>query len=170
MCTYENKHLKVEAAQRAIPDSLKPYVVFLSAVFTATVCFALMWLSTRFVLRRHLDFVQTEGRGGVVEGLGLPLYQAYAVLPLSFAIMTVRFLARGVFALGGELPVAPSIEGLDQLEKYADAARQAPSDVPTEVGSVPVDAARPQSQVQTDSHGAAGDSGKNDDADEEAER
>jgi len=171
MCTYENKHLKVEAAQRVIPDGLKPYVVFLSAVFTAVVCFALMWLSTRFVLQRHLDFVQTEGRGGLIEGLGLPLYQAYAVLPLSFAIMTIRFLARGVFALGGELPVAPSIEGLDQLEKYKkEASLQAPSDVPTEVGSIAEDAPEPQSQVQTDSHGAPLDGYNNDDAGEEAER
>ena len=56
MCTHENKHLKVEAAQRAIPDSAKPYVVFLSALFTAAVCFSLMWLSTRFVLRAYDDY------------------------------------------------------------------------------------------------------------------
>ncbi len=169
MCTYENKHLKVEAAQRAIPDNLKPYVVFLSSLFTAAVCFALMWLSTRFVLQRHMDIVQTEGRGGLVEGLGLPLYQAFAVLPLSFFIMTIRFLARGIFALGGELPVTPTIEGLDQLEKYAGAG-QAPSEVPTEVGSISEDAPEPQSRVQTDAHDAASASGKNDDADEEAAR
>ncbi len=170
MCTYENKHLKVEAAQRAIPDNLKPYVVFVSALFTAAVCFALMWLSTRFVLQRHVEFALSEGRAGLVEGLELPLYQAYAVLPISFAIMTVRFVARGVFALGGELPVAPTIEGLDQLEKYAGSA-EAPSDVPTEVGSVSDDAAQPQSQVQTDSHAPPGDAGEGDDAEkEEAER
>jgi TRAP-type C4-dicarboxylate transport system permease small subunit len=153
MCTYENKHLKVEAAQRAIPEKFKPYVVFVSAVFTALVCFALMWLSTRFVLQRHVDFVETEGRGGLVPGLDLPLYQAFAVLPLSFAIMTVRFLARGVFALGGELPVAPSIEGLDQLDKYERGV--APSEVATEVGVVSKDAAQPQSHVKTDPHDAA---------------
>lgn len=175
MCTHENKHLKVEAAQRAIPDALKPYVVFLSALFTAAVCFGLMWLSVRFVLQRYQDLVQSEGRAGVVEGLGLPLYQAYAVLPLAFAIMTIRFLARGIFALGGELPVAPVIEGLDQLEKYAgDSA--VPSEVPTEVGSVSSDAAQPQSQVQTDSHPPPGDGEKSENVEsdetehEEAER
>ncbi len=153
VCTYENKHLKVEAAQRAIPEKFKPYVVFLSSLFSALVCFALMWVALRYVLQRHDDFIQSEGRGAIVDGLELPLYQAMAVLPLSFLLMTIRFLARGVFALGGELPEAPSIEGLDQLEKYAGEG-QAPSEVPTEVGSVSDDLPRPQSQVPTDAHDA----------------
>lgn len=155
MCTHENKHLKVEAAQRAIPEKFKPYVVFLSSLFSAAVCFALMWLSLRYVLHRHHDFIQSEGRGGIVDGLGLPLYQAMAVLPLSFFTMTIRFTARGVFALGGELPETPSIEGLDQLDKYAGEA-QAPSEVPTEVGSVSDDLVRPQSRVPTDAHDSPG--------------
>ena len=178
MCTHENKHLKVEAAQRAIPEKFKPYVVFLSSLFSALVCFALMWVALRYVLQRHDDFIQSEGHGAVVDGLGLPLYLAMAVLPLSFFMMTIRFAARGVFALGGELPEAPSIEGLDQLDKYAGDA-PAPSDVPTEVGSALGDTPRPQSQVSTDAHDAAS-KGRNDDvrdalpdseqADEEAER
>lgn len=172
MCTYENKHLKVEAAQRAIPDSAKPYVSFLSALFTTLVCFGLMWLSTRFVLRAHDDYLRSEGRGGLVEGLGLPLYQALAVLPLSFSIMSVRFLARGIFALGGELPETPSIEGLDQLEKYQASEDPKPSDVPTEVGSVSDELPSPQSKVQTDPHSAAtragGDDGEEDKANEDA--
>lgn len=151
MCTHENKHLKVEAAQRAIPEKFKPYVVFLSSLFSAAVCFGLMWLAFRYVLHRHNDFVQSEGRGGIVDGLGLPLYQAMAVLPLSFFSMTIRFTARGIFALGGELPETPTIEGLDQLDKYAGEA-QAPSDVPTEVGSVSDDGVLPQSRVPTDTH------------------
>ncbi len=156
MCTHENKHLKVEAAQRAIPDKYKPYVVFASAMFTALVCFSLMWLSLRYVLANYEHFVKTEGRGGIIKGLGLPTYQAFSVLPLSFATMTVRFTARGIFALGGELPSTPEIEGLDQLEKYQEAATM-PSDVPTEVGVAGVagDVVEPQSEVQTDPHAAA---------------
>lgn len=167
MCTYENKHLKVEAAQRAIPEKFKPYVVFVSSAFTALVCFALMWLSVRFALQRHTDFVQTQGRGGVIEGIGLPMYQAVAVLPVSFCIMTVRFLARAVFALGGELPVAPVIEGLDQLDKYADGTR-APSDIPTEVGSVSDDLPQLASRIQTDPHAAAKNADSDVDAEEES--
>ncbi|MCR9161807.1 MAG: TRAP transporter small permease [Nannocystaceae bacterium] len=151
MCTHENKHLKVEAAQRAIPEKFKPYVVFLSSLFSALVCFGLMWVALRYVLQRHDDFIRSEGRGAVVDGLDLPLYQAMAVLPLSFLLMTIRFAARGAFALGGELPQSPTIEGLDQLDKYA-AEQPAPSDVPTEVGSVSGDRPVPQSQVPTDAH------------------
>lgn len=163
MCTHENKHLKVEAAQRAIPDKFKPYVVFLSSLFSAAVCFALMWLALRYTLQRYEDFAQSEGRGGVVDGLGLPLYQAMAVLPLSFFLMTVRFTARGVFALGGEMPESPTIEGLDQLDKYAGEG-QAPSEVPTEVGSVSDDLPEPQSRVPTDAHDSPVDGSDDDDA------
>lgn len=180
MCTHENKHLKVEAAQRAIPDNLKPYVVFVSSLFTAAVCLFLMWLSLRFVLHHYDTFVQTEGRGGRFEGLGLPNYLAFVGLPLSFSLMTIRFLARALFALGGELPAAPGIEGIDQLEKHQKNAEgdPRPSEVPTEVGSVSDDVPKPQSQVQTDPHGkpkpeaeadakADGESSDEDDADEE---
>ena len=153
MCTYENRHLKVEAVQRAVPDALKPYVVFASSLFTALVCFAVMWLSLRFTLRAHETFVQTEGRGGLVEGLGLPIYVAVAVLPLAFTTMTIRFTARAVLALGGELPISPGLEGLDRLEEH-QGREPKPSEVQTEVGSVSDDAAQPQSQVQTDPHGA----------------
>ena len=169
MCTYENKHLKVEALQRAIPDRLKPYVVFASSLFTAIVCFAMMWLSLRFMLRAHVTFVETEGRGGLVEGLGLPMYTAIAVLPVAFATMTVRFVARAIFALGGELPVSPGIEGLDQLDKHKGGVDPKPSDIPTEVGSVSDDAAHPQSKVQTDPHGTPEHKGRRGESDEEAE-
>jgi len=157
MCTHENKHLKVEAAQRAIPDNLKPYVVFASAMFTAGVCFVLMWLSARYVLFNYEQFAESEGRGGVVKGMGLARYQAFAVLPLSFLTMCVRFTARGVFALGGELPTAATIEGLDKLEELGGGVK--PSDIPTEVASSSGDVPRPQSQVQTDPHGAPSDEG-----------
>jgi uncharacterized membrane protein YecN with MAPEG domain len=140
-------------------------VVFVSALFSAVVCFALMWLSTRYVLQRYQEFVVSEGRGGLVDGLGLPLYQAFAVLPLSFAIMSTRFLARGVFALGGEMPVAPAIEGLDQLDKYST-NEPSPSEVPTEVGSAAVDAPQLQSNVQTDPHRSADGEGHAEDGEE----
>ncbi len=156
MCTHENKHLKVEAAQRAIPEKFKRYVVFLSSLFSALVCFSLMWLALRYTLQRYDDLIESEGRGGVVEGLGLPLYQAMAVLPFSFFVMTIRFSARGLFALGGEMPVSPGIEGLDQLDKYADAGKP-PSDVPTEVAATSDDRPEPRSQVATDPHEAGED-------------
>ncbi len=171
MCTYENKHLKVEAAQRAIPAKLKPYVVFASSMFTAVICFSLMWLAARYTVFHYEQYVISEGRGGLVDGLGLPNYQAFSVLPLSFALMSIRFTARGIFALGGELPEAPTIEGIDELEKYqaaaAAAGNPAPSDVPTEVGVSMPDAPKPQSQVQTDPHAKA--SADEDDASASAE-
>ncbi len=184
MCTHENKHLKVEAAQRLIPAKFKPFVVFVSATFTALVCFSLMWLATRYVLANYEDFVVTEGRGGIFKGLGVATWKCFAVLPLAFATMGIRFTARGIFALGGELPKDPGLEGIEALEKLerqqAQAAAGRPSEVPTEAAELEVaDRPLPQSRVSTDPHSEERDresgerddeSGESDDGAEEGER
>ena len=111
MCTYENKHLKVEAVQRLIPPKVKPYVVALSGFLTAFVCVSLMWLSLRYVVFNYDEYVGAQGQGGLVTGLDVPKYQAFLVLPLAFMFMTIRFTLRAVAALGGELPEEPAIRG-----------------------------------------------------------
>ena len=130
MCTYENKHLKVEAAQRFIPEKYKHIVAFASAVFTTVVCVALLWLSLRYVTFTYDEYVGTEGQGGLFQGLEVPKYICFAALPVSFAIMSARFAVLAVRALGGELPASDPLEGL--LEEVPHAGMK-PSDVPTEV-------------------------------------
>jgi hypothetical protein len=142
-----------------------------------------MWLSLRYVVFNYEEYVGTEGQGGLFSGLDVPKYQCFLALPVAFLFMTLRFAARAVAALGGDLPleVAP-LDGLGVGDRGA-AVRQKPSDVPTEVSGrdlrvpppgrklppseVPTEAALidgespvPQSKVPTDPHRTPGESRK----------
>lgn len=130
MCTYENKHLKVEAVTRIIPLRYKPLVFCISGLFTAAVCLVLMWLSLRYVVFNYEEYVTTDGQGGLFSGLDVPRYQCFLALPVAFLFMTVRFTSRAIAAAQGDLPVEPELEG---LADRAPPARQKPSEVPTEV-------------------------------------
>lgn len=134
MCTYEGKHLKVEAASRLIPERLRPTIAFLSAAFTAIVCLVLVWLSIRYVLENYRQWESTEGRGGVITNLDFPYFVGFLALPLSFGLMAARYLFRAGLALAGEVETQdPTHEFKDHLPPK-DLAR-APSEVPTVAGT-----------------------------------
>ena len=135
MATYEHKHLSVDAVVRLIPPNLRRYVGTLSAVTTALFCFALMWVSIRYVRFSYDEYSSTAGQGGVFAGLPVPKYMAYLALPLSFAIMALRFFGHGVLAYQGRLKEVDPLAGLvDDAAKQMLAASTAapPSDIPTE--------------------------------------
>jgi TRAP-type C4-dicarboxylate transport system permease small subunit len=134
MCTYENKHLKVEAVQRHIPPSMRKWVAFASAVATALFCAALLWLSIRYVRFNYEEYRSTDGQGGLVQGLDMPKWIAFMALPIAFAVMTARFLGVAGAALAGRLAEADPLAGLvDEATKAAiDANLKPQSDIPTE--------------------------------------
>jgi TRAP-type C4-dicarboxylate transport system permease small subunit len=177
MCTYENRHLRVEAVQRFLPEKLRSFVGFTSGLFTTLVCVGLLWLSVRYVGFHWQEYASTHGQGGVFPGMELPKYVGFAALPLAFGFMTVRFFVKAVAALRGEVeaPLDPLVAvGVARV----DSARMPPSNVATEAlpqarddvdeeeesaietmtskieRRVP-DAVvrRPQSKVPTDAHG-----------------
>ena len=59
MCTYESRHLRVEAAGRLLPASIRPLVGFVSGVFTTLVCAGLLWVSLRYVAFHRQEWVAT---------------------------------------------------------------------------------------------------------------
>jgi TRAP-type C4-dicarboxylate transport system permease small subunit len=137
MCTYENKHLKVEAVQRFLPPRFKPAVGFVSGLMTALVCAGLMWVSLRYVMFNYEEYVATDGKGGLFLGMDIPKYLGFVALPVSFGIMAARFFAVGLAALRGDLPEDDPTGGL--LEGRGVKAPNAgsdgdrlPSDVETE--------------------------------------
>jgi len=134
MATHEHKHLAVEAVQRHIPASLRKWVTSASALLTATFCAALFWLSLRFVVFNHAEYVATDGQGGLVSGLNMPKYLAFTALPLSFTVMVARFVGIAVAALQGRIADVDPLAGLvDEATKAAiDANLRPQSDIPTE--------------------------------------
>jgi TRAP-type C4-dicarboxylate transport system permease small subunit len=135
MCTHDNKHLRVEAVQRFLPESIRPLMGFVSGLLTTAVTFALAWLSLRYVMFNYDEYVATEGQGGLFIGLDVPKYWCFAALPLAFALMTVRFGARSIRALRGEVELVDPLK--DLIDEEARVPVVAPSDIPTDVVGVP---------------------------------
>lgn len=173
MCTYENRHLRVEAAQRFLPQRLRPVVGFVSGLFTTLFCAGLLWVSIRYVGFHYLEYLSTKGQGNLIPGTVLPKFAGFLALPVAFAFMSVRFFVKSLAALRGELeePLDPVAAATGGSGRPSDSVRM-PSEVATEALPVHDDresaidtmtsrarmmmrdpeAPRPQSKVPTDAH------------------
>lgn len=151
MCTYENRHLRVEAVQRFLPEKIRPLVGFASGLLTTVVCLVLLWLSIRYVRFNYEEYVITEGKGGLFLGMDMPKYLGFAALPIAFAFMAIRFSVKALAALRGEVE-----EPLDPVA----AAGGAPA--PDVEGRMP-------SEVATEALVAPGSSADDEDEDEDDE-
>lgn len=175
MCTYENRHLRVEAAGKLLPESIRPLVGFASGVFTTLVCAALLWVSLRYVAFHRQEWVATEGQGGLFPGMTLPKWVGFLALPLAFGFMSVRFFVKSLGALRGEVeasldPVAAATGIAKGPVGLGGDSGRMPSEVATEAlprsSESSIDtmtskarmvvrdpaAPRPQSKVPTDAH------------------
>ncbi len=137
MCTFDGRHLRVEVADRLWPASTKRVVGVLANAFTASMVLALFILSLYFVESAYAMYVQTEGHGGVFEGLPiLPHWVAYAILPFTFLVMGLRFVAAAVAAglgrtygrVGGDPIQAMLKEASEGVTVLSDAHSDSDSD------------------------------------------
>ncbi|MDF1564944.1 MAG: TRAP transporter small permease subunit [Deltaproteobacteria bacterium] len=102
MCTFDGRHLRVEAADRLWSPGARRVVTTLANLFTAAAVLALFALSLSFIGGHWESWIQTDGYGGLVDGLpGVPQWAAFGVLPLTFLIMGTRFLTAAVAAATG---------------------------------------------------------------------
>lgn len=110
MATSDNRQLKVEAALRYYPEKVRRGVALLSSVLTAVFCLFLAYMSSKLIADLYNDYVATDGLGGVFDGVSIPRYLGFIVLPLGYILMAARFVGNGVLAFRGELA-----EGLGEL-------------------------------------------------------
>ena len=120
MCTYEGKHLKVEAVQRYLPPPLRRITVVISALLTAGFCLLLAWASLDYVRFHYQEWVETEFKGGMFQGVAVPRWIGFSVLPISLVIMSLRFLAVGWSAARGA--ALPATEGVPEGVRTSPAA------------------------------------------------
>lgn len=109
MATHDLKHLKVDAAEKLVPPAAKRYVESFAQTLTALGCLALSVLGVIFCADWY---GQWHDGGGTFGGFQLPKWIAFAVLPLSFGSMGLRFLAQAVARLAGIPWSHPSSGGL----------------------------------------------------------
>ena len=150
MCTYQNRHLRVEAVQRFLPEKIRPVVGFVSGLLTTTVCLVLLWLSIRYVRFNYEEYVITEGKGGLFLGMDVPKYLGFAALPIAFAFMAIRFAVKALAALRGEVE-----EPLDPVAAAGgvpdpEAEGRMPSEVATEALVAPGSSADEEEEDDSD--------------------
>ena len=103
IASRERRHLNLATAKLVLPAGLKPAIEAATAVISVAVSACLFWASLQFVMSEMADPVRIGG--------WLPLWCMEAVLPLSFLVITLRFvtqagrLAHQVVAVSG-IPLA----------------------------------------------------------------
>jgi TRAP-type C4-dicarboxylate transport system permease small subunit len=118
MATKENLHLRVEAVQHALPEKLRRATGLLSGVLTALFCLVLAYIGYRYVLVRYDEWVSSDGLGSLHDGLPIPYFASFTVVPLAYVLMAVRFVGIGVLAFRGELESTPAeLRDLEQQKR-----------------------------------------------------
>jgi TRAP-type C4-dicarboxylate transport system permease small subunit len=120
MATRQNRHLKVEALQRVLPERLRRVAGLLSGLATAGFCLLLAWLAVRYVGYQRDDWLASDRLGALYDGIDLAKWQGSLVLPLAYGIMALRFIGSGVLAFRGELREAAGELGDIDLERAAE--------------------------------------------------
>lgn len=86
--TREDRHITVDIVSRALPGAIRRMTYIVTRLFAATVCGFIAWHSGRFV--------SMEFETGIIALGGLPLWLAEGIIPLTFALISVRFLSHAL--------------------------------------------------------------------------
>lgn len=122
MATHEHRHLALDLGSKIWPKAWLPKVQALGNLVTAFFCATIGLLSV-VSLRSHFgDWSDTDGAGGTFAALALPKWIAYAILPVGFLVMCVRFLVQAAASFHGavEEDDAMHMLGLDKADDKAD--------------------------------------------------
>lgn len=84
----DNEHIAIDIATRYLPDRLARFAAVLTALFAAGICAVVFWYSLVFVREEYA--YATPGFAAV------PAWVCEVVIPVAFAVMTVRYLNTAV--------------------------------------------------------------------------
>lgn len=91
VATREKRHIKIDVLARYLPDSYQPLLAVVTGFSGAVIC--------GLVTYNLLLFVSYEFEDGTVAFAGVPVWLCQSILPLGFAVMTVRFVGEAVGTL-----------------------------------------------------------------------
>lgn len=83
LATRQNRHIRIDILTRYLPQTWKRYSGMITNLFSSVICALLAWHSGRFV--------QHEWQDGSEVFNGFPAWAAELLLPLAFAIISLRF-------------------------------------------------------------------------------
>lgn len=83
LATRQNRHIRIDILTRYLPQTWKRYSGMITNLFSSVICALLAWHSGRFV--------HYEWQDGSEVFNGFPAWAAELLLPLAFAIISLRF-------------------------------------------------------------------------------
>lgn len=123
MATREHRHLRVEALQRLLPPRAQCLCAAVAGLVTAGLCASLAWLGWRYVGFMFDDWEMSRHLGGLFDGVDIPKWAGFAILPVSYLVMAARFIVGAVRAWRGELPAGL---GEQEIERALGGDEEAP--------------------------------------------
>lgn len=93
----DNQHIAIDIATRYLPEKFAKISAVLLALFTALVCGMVGWYAYRFVRDEY-----GYGANAFAE---VPAWACEVIMPVAFAIITVRYLIIAVGVASGRRPV-----------------------------------------------------------------
>lgn len=123
----DNKHLKVDAAEKIFKGVPRRWVAGFGNVLAAFATFALAILSVKFCLYHYGIYAETDGAGGSFEALEVPKFAAYAIMPVAFTTMALRFVGHAVRAARGQFSTHDLVAGAPVTEEAQAAAVSEPT-------------------------------------------
>ncbi|MFH2093404.1 MAG: TRAP transporter small permease [Pseudomonadota bacterium] len=91
IASRDNHHISIDVISRYLPERTKQFTTFITSVFTALVCGIMSWFSLSFVLMEKLD--------GLTAFAAVPAWVCESIIPVSFAIICLRYLVMSVTLL-----------------------------------------------------------------------
>ena len=87
----EGKHIRIDIAQRILPEGPNNILEIITGLFTTAVCSILLYASIVFI-RNEYEL------GTTIPFFNMPVWVLELVIPLGYAAVTLRYLARSIQA------------------------------------------------------------------------
>jgi TRAP-type C4-dicarboxylate transport system permease small subunit len=95
IATAEQLHLKVDAAEKLFQGDVKRWVGTAADVVAGLFTGFLGVLGLFYCRDKYALWAETDGAAGLFPGLPIPMWFGYGILPLTFLITSLRFIALG---------------------------------------------------------------------------
>ena len=96
LATKDRNHINIDVVGRLLKGRWRSACQVLTSLFSTVICALLAYACCRFVLDQRTAFIdQTYDSSGTIFG-NVPAWHAQAVMPVAFAIMSLRFLLQTV--------------------------------------------------------------------------
>ena len=93
VATRESNHINIDAVSRFLPPLMKKVSTLFTHLFAAIIC--------ALVAYNAIEFIQYEYEDQTIAFASVPTWLCQAIIPIGFAVMSIRFVIGGAMDLLG---------------------------------------------------------------------